>query len=510
MKCPQCGHDIPDGLLLCENCGAEINIVPDFDIEIENSINETLSTIVAQINPEEKRKKEKEETLAAIPKDESSSKTSNPMSLEEDFFEDRFAIMKNRLGKKGLSLLLLLTVIVIAVIVLISLFLYRKYSVDYQIRQAKNLISEENYSDAENFLDKAISLSDGDIDNVILVSDCFIKMGNISKGTGLIKDIILKKDNDYSEKIKLFDKLISILSENSEYNTINRILIECDDIEIQNHYNEYMAYMPVFKIPTGNYQTEIDLEIETNTEGTVRYTLDGAEPSENNGNIYSGPIHIGAGEVSVKAVFINSFGAVSDVANAYYLIDSSIPDAPSVTPESGSYDDKIMVTVDLESLPEGTTVYYTDDGKDPNTEISPIYEKPIELKQGHFNFSFILVSPEGRVSPVTRRSYSVELKSNVTVDMAKAAVLSALIEQKIVLDTEGTAPQNAGKYSFEYNSIIEISGFGYYYRLDEFIEDNTGIKKQTGLLYAVSLDTGIPYRLLVNPDNTWGLIPLKP
>lgn len=38
--------------LYCERCGAEIQIVPDFEPEIQNSIEETLSTVAWEINPD--------------------------------------------------------------------------------------------------------------------------------------------------------------------------------------------------------------------------------------------------------------------------------------------------------------------------------------------------------------------------------------------------------------------------------------------------------------------------
>ena len=31
MKCRYCGHDIPDGILYCEQCGKEVRIVPDYN-----------------------------------------------------------------------------------------------------------------------------------------------------------------------------------------------------------------------------------------------------------------------------------------------------------------------------------------------------------------------------------------------------------------------------------------------------------------------------------------------
>ena len=47
MKCPNCGNELKEGHLICEICGYEIQIVPDFEPEIENSITETLSTLAA-------------------------------------------------------------------------------------------------------------------------------------------------------------------------------------------------------------------------------------------------------------------------------------------------------------------------------------------------------------------------------------------------------------------------------------------------------------------------------
>ncbi|MGN0346543.1 MAG: chitobiase/beta-hexosaminidase C-terminal domain-containing protein [Lachnospiraceae bacterium] len=45
MTCPKCGAELKDGNLLCEKCGEEINYVPDFEPEIEQSISETLSEL---------------------------------------------------------------------------------------------------------------------------------------------------------------------------------------------------------------------------------------------------------------------------------------------------------------------------------------------------------------------------------------------------------------------------------------------------------------------------------
>ena len=45
MKCQKCGAELISGHLYCDICGAEFQIVPNFEPEIENSIAKNLSVI---------------------------------------------------------------------------------------------------------------------------------------------------------------------------------------------------------------------------------------------------------------------------------------------------------------------------------------------------------------------------------------------------------------------------------------------------------------------------------
>ena len=56
MKCHNCGAEIPDGHLYCDKCGAEINIVPEFEPEVENEIDTTLSSIADRLIKDDKPK----------------------------------------------------------------------------------------------------------------------------------------------------------------------------------------------------------------------------------------------------------------------------------------------------------------------------------------------------------------------------------------------------------------------------------------------------------------------
>ncbi len=62
MVCPKCGCEWKDGHLYCDSCGMELQIVPDFEPEIENSITETLSTVAEEIEGSDSAKPQAEES----------------------------------------------------------------------------------------------------------------------------------------------------------------------------------------------------------------------------------------------------------------------------------------------------------------------------------------------------------------------------------------------------------------------------------------------------------------
>ena len=50
MKCPKCGRELVEGKLLCEYCGEEVTMVPEFDIELETEIRKNLSNMVENMS----------------------------------------------------------------------------------------------------------------------------------------------------------------------------------------------------------------------------------------------------------------------------------------------------------------------------------------------------------------------------------------------------------------------------------------------------------------------------
>ncbi|GAB4170152.1 MAG: hypothetical protein Fur0032_08920 [Terrimicrobiaceae bacterium] len=89
------------------------------------------------------------------------------------------------------------------------------------------------------------------------------------------------------------------------------------------------AAAPVFSLPPGTYIQGVTVQLSTTTPGaSIRYTMNGADPTATSGTVYSGPITLPSGSVTLRAVAYRSGLATSSVAIASYEITT--PTAPSV------------------------------------------------------------------------------------------------------------------------------------------------------------------------------------
>ena len=205
------------------------------------------------------------------------------------------------------------------------------------------------------------------------------------------------------------------------------------------------------------------------------------------------------------AVFVNDYGIKSNVARNWYMINLTVPEQPEVLLYSGTYNKLTMIEV---TLPENGTVYYTTDGSNPTSD-SLIYTGPIQMPLGKSNFKFVTISEEGVASEIVSRSFDFDLKTEVSVQQAIVNVISALYNRGVLKDLQGHSFEIAGRYIFEYDTIVEIPDLGYYYVLKEFEETASGNKIPTERLYAVEVYTGAPNRLTYDENGQMGLIPLS-
>lgn len=482
MKCPSCGCEIAEGHLYCEECGMEIQMVPDFEPEIENSIIETLSTVAEEI--EDKKPK------AEIKKAGKTRKKS--------------VFPREEQGKNGLLISLVTFITVTVTAAFIAVFLYHQYSVTYQIEQARKCAETQNYEEAVIYLEKARALKEDAADIVLMESNYYYQMGKKQKASDVLIGLVEREELTYEDKERAYEGIVVIYDEEGKYEEINSLLKACGDTDIINHFQQYMAMTPEFSQESGNYDEVITLKISANTAGRIYYTLDGSNPDENS-EVYTAPLFLESGEYQLAALFVNDYGIKSELARGWYVIHLVVPDPPELFLYSGNYHVPAQIEV---VVPEGGTVYYTTDGTNP-TKDSLKYTGPIQMPLGKTNFKFITISDEGVSSEIISRSFDLSLDTDVTVNRAVDIVMKALFDRRVLSDLQGHAHEIQGKYVFQYERIEEISDLGYYYILSEYVESENGSQEATGRLYAVEVYTGAPNRLIYLEDGQMDLISLQ-
>lgn len=504
MVCPNCGYEIPDGQLLCEKCGQEINIVPDFEPEIESNIAEHLSNIVDEIG--EKKDKEPKTDNKVVEKTTEKKNLSKSEKYEKDFFGDGDNILNKKVSKTAIIVLSLFGALFIGLVVFVSVLLYRNYSVNYQLNQAVKDARNHDMASAEAHIAKAYSLAPGSTDVYLYEASVYELSGNTDRAISFLWDILTNKRLDEDTELVLYKKAVSLLTSSGDYQMISEHLKFAPE-HIKKEFVTYTAFEPVFTLPTGNYD-EATLELTSDSLGRIYYTVDGTHPDESNGFLYSSPVELSPGEYDLRAVLINEYGAISDESAACYLVDVIIPDPPKISPESGQYSDPFSIEIEV---PEDFAVYYTTDGSDPDPELSDtlLYETPIVVPIGLSNYSFVCVSKEGIVSEPVQRSYNIDIGAKIDSNIGHAQLLVSLLEIGYISDLDGNVADKSASFSYDYHDMIKIADGGYFYRYDEFLCPAGGTKKPTGFLYAVNVKTAEVSRLVVLEDGNWGLFPLK-
>ena len=497
MKCPDCGAEIEEGHLYCEKCGMEIQMVPDFEPEIENSITETLSTVAEEIDgsstlaKDQSREGKKASVETQEPKKKKHKKQGDSLFSEET-------------GKNWIIISLITFIAVMIASVFVSVYFYHRYSVNYQIDQARYYAQSGEYEKAIEYLEKARELKTDSAEIIFLEANYYYQINEKQKSADLLLSLLAKGQLDYDDREKAYENIIAVWDEEEKYEDISELLLTCQDSEIINHYQQYMAMAPEFGYPSGSFDEVILLKISANTAGKIYYTMDGSNPDENS-SVYIAPLVLESGDYRISAIFVNDYGIKSEVVRNWYVINLAVPPEPELLLDSGSYHIPTMIEV---IPPETGTVYYTMDGSNP-TEDSLKYTGPVPMPLGRSNFKFVTISEEGVSSEIISRSYEFAFETDVSIDKAISNVVQALFDRKVLYDLQGHSHEINGKYVFQYNTIVEIPNLGYYYMLDEYVEGDNGIRTKTDRLYAVEVYTGAPNRLIYDENGEMGLISLR-
>lgn len=462
MKCPNCGEEMADGVLYCEYCGEDIHIVPDFEPELDQYLQQTVDGIVDELGEDD-------------PADE--------VQAEQG---DRKASGKRHLW----PLSVLLAVLVVAAAVGMGSWVYLYNSEEHQINKAVQCVAQEQYDQAIVYYNRALELDKDNVELMFSLAEVYFLKNNKIEYEYVLREIT-KKENATEEQLdRAYGRLIAIYRDREDYKTINELLLGSNNERMISAYSNYIANPPEFSVIEGYYTTIQPLKLTAIGTGSIYYTLDGSDPDPS-GTQYSMPILLEEGDYIVKAMFVNEYGIESEIVKKEYHIDNDEVPPPEIGAVSGDYN--VPTYIEVLDLEEGSEIYYTTDGTTP-TSSSRSYTEPIPMPLGKSSYKFVRVV-DGVMSEVTERTYNFVLNTEYLPEQAVQAALEYSLSIGKIRDTAGHFDDTGAMYIYEFLYVVTIEPNGDFYVIAEVQREVDGAQARTGNFYAVNAHDGNLFKL---------------
>lgn len=454
MKCPSCGAEMADGSLYCEHCGEDIHIVPDFDPELEQDIELTISGMLEDIGGQETPKEDEK-----------------PLRRRKSWMP--WAVCGA----------------VLAVMAAVSgLLVYQYNSLEWQIRRGEDYAESQKYDRAIRCYSRALELDEDNIELKFSLAEVYFLKNNKIEYEFLLREIARDTDATSEQLERAYGKLIAIYSAREDYQTINDLLLASDNATLISTYQKYLARPPEFSIKPGYYTMVQPLKLSAFGSGKIYYTLDGSEPSAESTQ-YTAPIILEDGDYIVKALFINDNGIVSTVTSGEFHVEFEEIPAPNINLYSGNYN----FPMNIEVVEDTEEVYYTTDGSTP-TYSSQLYSRPIPMPLGKSNFKFARIE-NGVTGDVTERTYNLVMNTDFTPQQAVDAVMQYALNTGKVFDADGHFNESWDRYQYEYQYVTNINSIDDFYVISEIYCGADGSLTKTGNHFAVNAYTGVIFKL---------------
>ncbi|MGN0332123.1 MAG: chitobiase/beta-hexosaminidase C-terminal domain-containing protein [Lachnospiraceae bacterium] len=407
MKCRYCGYEIPDGILYCDRCGKEVQMVPDY-----NPLDDMLTAHVKDsINGERKMNNQRTGNGADRSntlRDTSTRKTTGRTGAtrrtsvynnsarmrDEKEMRRRQAEKRRELKKKKRRRVLLVLFFILAFIVGIMVALYLN-SYTGIVKSGNKALASKDYTKAEECFKRAIVKNDKKADAYEGLSKVYVGKDDLVSAENVFLNVLEKQP----ENADIYDACFRFYLDTDQALEIPNLLSEAEDSVVEK-LSEYVVGEPKFSLDNDEIYDDVQQLTLSSEEGKVLYTTNGAMPDMNSEK-FQAPIQLSEGSTVIKAIVVNKKGVPSQTVEKEYVVEFPIEDAPAVSPSTGQYESAQSIEI---KVPEGYTAYYTTDGNDPTTS-SKKYTGPIEMPKGETLFKAILVTKGGRVSGVTTRNY---------------------------------------------------------------------------------------------------------
>ena len=171
---------------------------------------------------------------------------------------------------------------------------------------------------------------------------------------------------------------------------------------------------PTFSPAAGSFTTAQQVTLSDATAGAViYYTIDGSVPTTSS-TVYSSPIGVDSGSVTINALAQASGMSASNVASAVYTIQPGVTATPTFSPVTGTYTAAQSVVIS-DSTP-GAVIYYTTNGTTPTTS-SAVYSAAIPVS-ANTTLEALAIAPGLTQSAVASAAYVIQTGGSSSINFA--------------------------------------------------------------------------------------------
>ena len=481
MTCPKCGEEIKDGYMYCPKCGEEVIMVPDFEVELEEGIEQTISQVAEMMADSVEIMSTPEDTNDPAAGEEGSAPETARVIEPETKTYDSIA---DKIKKTGSGILIAIAVVlgllfVYGVFRLVS-FVDDYYSLDKQYAKAQSEYDSGDYEAAIKTLKHVISLDPKNEAIRLMLADSYYTLEKYDESIAVLSELL----NIYPTDNAIYERLIANYEAEGDTDSILKLKEKNANVDLSAMLDGYSSLEPEFNLDGGTYVEAQNISISSKDNGTIYYTLDGTEPTTSS-NVYDKPISLGLGETTITAINVNDKGVVSKPVSMTYYVELPPPVVPELMTASGDYTVPQLIKL---TQPDEGTLYYTTDGTDPDGD-SKRYEPPILMPLGKSEFRFVIINDEGVSSDVVTAEYNLSMSGNIDKAYAQNAVQLRLMALGHPVMT----------HEF-------IAGYGYshegrnYYIVEEYSSDS-GKRQKQGTVYAVDSQTGEVFTISRNKNK---------
>lgn len=423
MLCERCGAELKEDKIYCEKCGNELQIVPDYNPEIEEQIAETLADIVNENFGEEAAETDKNITKINIK------------------------------PSRAYLLLFAMSVLLLCLGGIIGWQASHKNTYEYQFTKAKEALEKEEYEKALQHYIRASELNPDNLNLRIEIAYVHELLGDTETAVEELTDIL---KNDPSN-LEAYKTMVSIFEAKGEFGKISTLLEQCKNPDIYSYFSAYIVTEPQANLKSGIYEKEIEVSLSSVHGETIYYTLDESSVTEESSK-YMRPIRMREGRTVLRAKAFNEKGMDSDEIELIFEITKGLPSAPEILPESGKYTVPVPIQI---AVPFDAAAYYTWDGSVPNRG-SERYTAPIDMPLGNNIISVVLYDEEGNRSEAVTKNYTLQFESLYEPPEAIVAVKNLLFVRGELLGFDGSAPNITGNYLFTCSTATVVNGQIYF------------------------------------------------